>query len=87
LRVSVDVWWWGWDFYPIRWRNPPRECVRVVTLAEQVRETHRQELRMSSADAEREEQEAIERDKLRKKEAEIMDEIRRRKEAEKSKEG
>jgi hypothetical protein len=50
LQVSVSLGWWGWTFCPVRWRPAPRKDIQIVTLAEQVRETYRKELRLTSID-------------------------------------
>lgn len=82
VQLTVSLIWWSCTLYPIRWRNPPREEFRVVTLAEQVRETHRRELRVVTVEDDAEAREAEEQRILREREKAIMDEIRRRSEGE-----
>lgn len=80
LLVNVDLGWWCFTFYPVRWKNGPSDAdkYRIVTLAEQVAKEHGVKLRTETM-AERfkrlDEEEAKGREEQRTKLAEFQAEL------------
>ncbi len=40
VNMEVEFGWWGFTRTVLAWKNGPRQGIAVVTLAEQIRQTH-----------------------------------------------
>lgn len=64
VNMEVGLGWWGFSRTVLAWKNGPPDNFRVITLAEQIRQTHRAGPSLEEQEAREAEEKADERARL-----------------------